>query len=317
MDAADREETDMGNTTNPATGDQDMAGYRVRHAAPSLNDDDYVRRDELENLANSRNDARYLKRAPSGTNDAMQADLPFGGHRGTGLSAGVADTDAAIKKQVTDGDAATLTAANAHADAAAAAVVTLPRNKVIFYPSDSDQTWTNTTGKTVTVYVMLLGGDGGKGNGATVSGGKGACVFVAVSVPIGGTITIRVGGKGSNGTAGPFSFKQGGAGGSGTRIIVSGSGTTVVAGGGGGGGAVGGLPNPGSAAGYPGPGGEPAGVGGITDYGGLGGAGSFALPGNTGGNGSSSQASDQALDFLFPVTIDLATGGDGRVVMRF
>lgn len=58
-------------------------------------------------------DADYLKLDGS---NAMAADLNAGGNKVKNMLAGALDDDAAVLKQVTDGDAATLASANAHSD---------------------------------------------------------------------------------------------------------------------------------------------------------------------------------------------------------
>lgn len=331
---------------NPATEDLNLNGFRARHGATSLNDDDYVRRDELEAIANSRNDVRYLKRSPTGVGDAMQADLPFGGHKAVGLADGTVATDGATFGQMTSADTATLNEAKAYTDAHVSAVVGLPRHKDTYPTSATDHIWHNPSAtESITVYLLLKGAGGGAAGfgspGSGKGGGKGAVLMTAVVVPGGGTLTIRVGGGGGGGNfTGSFYQHGGGGGGSGTRIIVKDSSggilTTLVAGGGGGGGGTRDGASPDCAGGAGGMPGEPvggvggiAGVGGVTEQAGLGGAGGYSAPnGGIGGNGTTSATVDQGMDYLFDLSDRTPanggvyaatgrTGQDGFAIVRW
>ena len=72
----------MATMNNPADADLDLNGHRTRNTAPSLDDADYLRRDELETVFNVRNDARYLLRSGGNT---LTGDIPAAGHTFTSL----------------------------------------------------------------------------------------------------------------------------------------------------------------------------------------------------------------------------------------
>jgi hypothetical protein len=292
-------------------GPFDFGGFRGRKLAPSVEHDDAVRRDEVDQLVMKLLGGNYVLK----TGDEMTGPLLLP------AAAGLTDPKAAVRRDMVAlldgsqaftgkqkglatvaGDDALTLVTKGYVDGKVDAVVSVPRNKAVFStPAPTDYTWTNTTGRAVTMYALVRGGGGGCAY-YLAAGGTGAVVLAGFTVPVGGSVVIRCGGGGKNGGyTSSYYQRGGGGGGSGSRIIVKGANgdiiATIVAGGGGGGGGTNdGFGDVAGGAGGVAAGGVggAAGIGGITDWGGLGGGSN-----TVGGNGSASQLSDTGIDFLF------------------
>jgi hypothetical protein len=240
---------------NPANGDIQLAGNRVRGAVPSFSASDYVTRGELIATLITALGTDFLRRDGS---NSMSGALNAGANKGVNFANGTAAGEVltyaqAVLLAVTevqtlagklrspatvdgDNDLTLTTKAWVLAKIAASKV---PTSGSSSYTAQGTYTFTLPTG-VLEAWVYVASGKGGKGGGtAGALGGAGKVYVAKVDTSVNLTLTIIVGGPGGDGGPGEYDFPLadgGGAGGGGGSKISSAS-FSVSCGGGGGGGA--------------------------------------------------------------------------------